>query len=156
MKKKDILSPAEPIICLAHRLESIANKYVFQPMGFSSVSMKILKALRLHASLSPSNLIEITNSTKSNISQRLNFLEKEGYIKRSCASGEKDKRKVDIRLTVSGEKKLAGIEKRFKKAHICFARKFSQEEISQHKIFMQKINTILDTEESELEKLFKN
>jgi len=48
------------------------------------------------------------------------------------------------------------IEKRFEKAHISFSKRFSAAELEQHKLFMQKINTILDKEEGELEKLFKN
>ncbi|EKE11402.1 MAG: hypothetical protein ACD_15C00084G0003 [uncultured bacterium] len=156
MEKKDNLSPIQSIICLAHRFEAIANKYVFQPMGFSSVSMKILKALSFNPSLSPSDLIEITSSTKSNISQRLNFLEKEGYIKRNYASNKTDKRKVNIRLTKLGGEKLEDIEKRFKKAHISFAQKLTRKEIEQHDIFFKKLNDILDSGENELEKLFKN
>ncbi|MFA5993686.1 MAG: winged helix-turn-helix transcriptional regulator [Parcubacteria group bacterium] len=156
MPNKKTPSPVEPIICLAHRLEAIANKYVFQPMGFSSVSMKILKALQLHSSLSPSDLITITSSTKSNISQRLNFLEKEGYLKRNSASVSSDQRKINIQLTRLGEKKLLEIEKRFNKARISFAQKLTAKEIEQHRLFIQKINTILDSEENELEKLFKN
>jgi DNA-binding MarR family transcriptional regulator len=155
MKKTGAISPIEPMVCLAHRLEAIANKYVFQPMGFSSVSMKIMKMLRSHPSLSPGDLIGITNSTKSNISQRLNFLEKAGYIRRSYASDKSDKRKINLRLTGSGEKKLEEIEKRFKKAHISFSKKFTQMEIEQHEAFMRKVNSILDVEENELEKLFK-
>lgn len=156
MAKQETIPPITSIICLAHRMESIANKYVFEPLGFSSASMKILKALKLHVSLSPSDLFKITASTKSNISQRLNFLEKAGYIKRIYASNKQDKRKVDIQLTKLGEKKLAEIEKRFKKAHISFLDKFSKEEIAQHKAFMEKANTILDLGESELKKLFKD
>ncbi|MFA7319739.1 MAG: MarR family transcriptional regulator, partial [Parcubacteria group bacterium] len=85
MPKKDLFRPIEPIICLARRMEIIADKYVFKPLGISPISMKILKALKWHASLSPSDLIEITNSTKSNISQRLNLLEKEGSVRRDYA-----------------------------------------------------------------------
>ena len=156
MPKENKDKPIESMVCLAHRMENIANKYVFQPMGISPVSMKILKALRLHASLSPSDLIKITNSTKSNISQRLNFLEKEGSIQRHYASDKSDKRKVQLQLTTLGKNKLATIEKRFEKAHISFSKKFSAKELEQHRLFMQNINTILDKEEDELAKLFKN
>jgi DNA-binding MarR family transcriptional regulator len=156
MLKKDLSRPMEPIFCLAHRMETIVDKYVFKPMGISPISVKILKALSLHFPLSPGDLIEITNSTKSNISQRLNILEKEGSVRRNYASDKNDKRKVQLQLTVFGRKKIAIIEKRFEKAHISFARKFSAKELEQHRLFMQKINTILDKEEDGLEKLFKN
>ena len=83
MKKNNHIFPAESIVCLAHRFESIANKYVFYPMGLSAISMKILKLLKVHGRLTASDLIEMTSSTKSNMSQRLNFLEKEKYIQQS-------------------------------------------------------------------------
>jgi len=156
MSEKYLEKPVDSMVYLVHRMEIIANKYVFQPLGISPISMKILKSLQLHSSLSPSDLIEITNSTKSNISQRLNFLEKEGSIQRNYASDKNDKRKVQLQLTALGRKKIVIIEKRFEKAHISFARKFSAKELEQHRLFMQKINTILDKEEDELKKLFKN
>ncbi|EKE18857.1 MAG: hypothetical protein ACD_9C00212G0003 [uncultured bacterium] len=148
-------SHVEPIICLAHRFESIANKYVFGPMGLSGASMKILKLLKLHGSLTSSNLVEMTNATKSNISQRLSFLEKEKYIIKTYASDNQDKRKVIIELTESGKEMISDLEKRFKKAHISFEKKFTKQEIANHKAFFKKLNSILDNGESELEKLFK-
>lgn len=156
MPKKDLFRPIEPIVFLVRRMEIIADKYVFKPLGISPISMKILKALKWHTSLSPSDLIEITNSTKSNISQRLNLLEKEGSVRRDYASDKSDKRKVRLQMTAAGRKKLMMIEKRFEKAHISFSKRFSVEELEQHKLFMQKVNAILDKEEDELKRLFKN
>lgn len=153
--KTDCCSPVEPIIHLAHRFESIANKYVFQPMGLSPISMKILKLLKNKKSMTASELVEITNATKSNISQRLNFLEKENYIARTYASDATDKRKITINLTPSGKKRIEDLEKRFKKAQISFEKKFTEKEIAQHREFIQKLNAILDSGENELEKIFK-
>jgi len=155
MKNATASSPVEPIICLTHRFEAIANKYVFQPMGLSSISMKILKLLKLNESMTASELIEITGATKSNMSQRLSFLEKEKYIIRTYASDKKDKRKITIELTLAGKEMIADLEKRFKKAQISFEKKFTAKEIAQHKAFFKKLNSILDSGESELEKIFK-
>lgn len=124
-------------------------------MGLSSTSMKILKLLKNRGPLTASKLIEITGATKSNLSQRLNFLEKENHILRTYASDKKDKRKVLIELTLTGKKMMLGIEKRLQKAQISFEKKFSEKEIAQHKAFIKKLNSILDSEESELEKIFK-
>jgi DNA-binding MarR family transcriptional regulator len=140
---------------LAHRFESIANKYVFQPMGLSSISMKILKFLKNCGPMTASNLIEMTNATKSNMSQRLSFLEKEKYIVKNYASDSSDKRKILIELTQDGRKVIATLEKRIGKAQISFEKKFSKKEIAQHRAFVAKLNSILDSEEHELEKLFK-
>lgn len=154
MKKNPPAYTIESIICLAHRFESIANKYVFQPMNFSPVSMKILKALSLQPGLSPKDLLEITSSTKSNISQRLDHLEKKGFIKRGSAP-RKDRRKITLDLTSSGRKKLQEIEKRFERAHISFAENLESKELEEHRRFFKKLNLILDSSEDQLEKLFK-
>ncbi len=155
MKINDSSSPVEPIVCLAHRFESIVNKYVFQPMNLSAISVKILKLLQENSSMTASALIEMTGATKSNMSQRLSFLEKEGYLTKTYASDSKDKRKISIRLTPAGKEKIADLEKRFKKAKISFEKKFTEKELAQHKAFFKKLSAILDSEESELEKIFK-
>ena len=156
MKKNNHIFPAESIVCLAHRFESIANKYVFYPMGLSAISMKILKLLKVHGRLTASDLIEMTSSTKSNMSQRLNFLEKEKYIQRSHAGDGEDKRRVAIELTSKGKKIILDLEKKFSKAQVSFEEKFSVKELAQHKAFLIKINSILDTQEKELENLFRH
>lgn len=147
-------SPFEQIICLSHRFEAIGNKYVFQPMGLSSISMHILQLLKNNGPQTSSDLIKMTNSTKSNMSQRLSFLEKESYVTKTYASND-DKRKIIIKLTPSGGKRLTDLEKRLKKAQISFEKKFSTNELAQHKAFFKKMNTILDNSENELEKIFK-
>lgn len=148
-------SPIEPIVCLAHRFEAIANKYVFQPMGFSAISMHILRLLKTNGPLTASDLIKATGATKSNMSQRLSFLEKEKYISRSHPGNTSDKRKITIKLTPAGKAKIADLEKRFRKAQISFKKKFSAQEIAQHQAFLKKLNHILDNGESELAKIFK-
>ncbi|NTW26970.1 MAG: ArsR family transcriptional regulator [Candidatus Moranbacteria bacterium] len=156
MKKNDTSSPIEPIICITHRLEAIANKYVFQPMGFSHMSMKILKSLATSGPLTSSDLIRITSATKSNMSQRLSFLEKEDYVTRTHAENTGDKRKVIIKLTASGKRRLTDLEKRLQKAQISFEKKFTKNEIAQHKAFFKKLSVILDNGEHELAKIFKS
>jgi DNA-binding MarR family transcriptional regulator len=155
MKNKISVTPAESIVCLAHRFESIANKYVFKPMGLSSSTMHILKLLKIHKELTASDIIEILNATKSNISQRLNFLEKEGHIQRVYAADKKDKRKITISLTNQGKEVIRNLENRFQKAQIKLEEEFTKKELEQHKNFITKINGILDKGEIELEKLFK-
>ncbi len=148
-------SSLHSIVCLAHRIEAMANKYIFIPMGLSSTSVKILGMLSHHKSLTPSQIIELSNSTKSNISQRLSFLEKEGLITRDYATDKKDKRKVKVLLTDQGQKKLKEMRKVMTKAKISVEKKLSKNEITQHEAFMQKLNDIMDNSESELEKLFR-
>ncbi len=155
MKTTRTSSPVEPIVCLAHRIEAIADTYVFKPMGVSAISMKILQLLKNHASLTPSDLLGMIHSSKSNMSQRLNFLEKEKYVTRVYGSNAVDKRKVAIELTPAGKRMIAGLEKRFQKAQISFEKKFSQKEILQHRAFIKKLTDIIDSSEHEFEKIFK-
>jgi DNA-binding MarR family transcriptional regulator len=155
MKKIPYASPIEPIICLAKKFEAIGVKYIFKPMGLSPMNMKILQILQANTSLTSSQLISITRATKSNMSQRLSFLEKEGFISRNYAGDDTDKRKVLIQITKKGIRKITDIEKRIQKAQISFEKKFTQKEIEQHKNFFQKLNKIIDEGECELDKIFK-
>ncbi|EKD58375.1 MAG: hypothetical protein ACD_56C00141G0005 [uncultured bacterium] len=143
------------IVCLAHRVEGMANKYIFLPMGLSSTSVKILGMLSHHAFLTPSQIIEMSSSTKSNISQRLSFLEKEGLIARDYASDRRDKRKVKVTLTSKGKEKMKEIQKVMHKAKLSVEKEFSEKEMTAHKAFIKKLNGVLDNSESKLTKLFK-
>lgn len=143
---------AGSIIYIGARLESIANHYVFAPMGISSVSVKILGMLCCGRALSPSEILERLGGTKSNVSQRLNFLEKEGLIERTHAN--QDRRKVAIQLTKKGTERMNAIMERLTKAQISLESKFSKQELQQHRKFIEKINRILDEGECEIRKAF--
>lgn len=155
MKKTDACSPVEPIIRLAHRFESIVDKYVFQPMKLSPIGLKILTLLKENSGkMTVSELIEKTETTKSNMSQRLSFLEKEAYICRKKTGKNTDKRTVLIALTASGKKRLADLEQRLEKAHISFEKKLTRKELAEHNAFFKKLECILDNGERELEEIF--
>lgn len=141
------------IMCLAHRIETIGNKYLFSPIGLSSSSAQILGMLSFHKSLTPTQILEMSNSTKSNISQRLSFLEKEGWIERDYGSNTKDKRKVDVVLTKQGQEKIKEIKKLMDKAKLSITKKFTRQELEQHIAFVSKMHKVLDSEEKELAKL---
>lgn len=152
MKKPEKI--AEPIICVASRLEYIANKFVFNPMGTTSASIKILRLLQKIGPMTPNRILELSSGTKSNISQRLNNLEVKGYIIRDYAVFKDDKRKVVVKPTARGKDLLKQVEKRLKKGHLSLEQRFSKKEIADHQKFFQKIKDILDKEEKNLEKIF--
>lgn len=155
MQKTDACSPVEPIIRLAHRFESIVDKYVFQPMKLSPIGLKILTLLKENdGEMTVSELIKKTETTKSNMSQRLSFLEKEAYIRRKKAKKNIDKRTVLIVLTPSGKKRLADLGQRLEKAHISFEKKLTKKELAEHRAFFKKLEHILDTGEQELQEIF--
>lgn len=154
IQEKNSPSPIEPIISTAHRFETIAKKYIFQPTGFSPTSMKILSLLERNGEIIANDLVKMIETTKSNMSQRISFLEKEGYIKKAPMQNEKDKRKILLLLTKKGKCKICTLKKRINKAEISFEKKFSQEELNQHKAFFEKINRILDDGECTLSHIF--
>lgn len=145
---------ANSIIYIASRLEAVANRYVFAPQGLSSASVKIMGLLCCQQALTPSEILEKIGGTKSNISQRLNFLEKEGLIERTYAQYANDKRRVAIALTKKGNIILQEMRKRLKAAQISLESNFSQKELTEHRKFLEKINGILDMEEKELANVF--
>lgn len=155
MYKNDPLSPILPIVHIAHRIEAIAKKYIFQPTGFSPMSMSILRLLRDNGPLIASDLIRMTATTKSNMSQRLSLLEKERSLSRMPTKKIGDKRKMMISLTPSGRKRITDLEKRIEKAQISFEKKFSRKELADHKAFFEKLSLVLDNGECELVKIFK-
>lgn len=153
MKNHDEISGS--LIYVAARLEAIANRYVFLPMGLSSASVKILGILHCDKAMSPGEILEKIGGTKSNISQRLNFLEKEGLIERTYAQYAGDKRKVAIQATPLGEKRLHEILQRLRKANVKLESNFTKQEINELRNFLKKINQVLDLEESQMSTYFK-
>lgn len=145
---------AKQIIYIASRLEAIANHFVFNPAGLSSASVKILDILRCNTMLTPSDILEKIGGTKSNVSQRLNFLEKEGFIARTHSQYSQDKRRVAIKLTAKGNKKLSEMHERLKKAQLHLEKHFTKAELDAHYAFFEKIKLLLDTEKNEIKKLF--
>lgn len=145
----------EPIILLSRRLEALADKHVYRPMGLSETSIKMLGLLKNKGLLTPSDFMETIGATKSNISQRLSFLEKRNYVSKVYARDHNDKRKVFVKLTSAGKKKVVGLEARVKLAKTVFENKFSKKEISDYEAFIKKLNTILDDEGGVLGKIFK-
>jgi DNA-binding MarR family transcriptional regulator len=145
-----------PIIYTATRLEAITNRFVFGPMGTTAASMKILGLLHANGPLTPRKIMELGGGTKSNVSQRLANLEKNGFIARDGAKNPKDKRQVIVRLTVLGVDQIGKIKARLKKSRLCLAKNFSREEIGQHVEFFKKINRLIDQEEKDLKKIFQS
>jgi DNA-binding MarR family transcriptional regulator len=143
-----------PIIYTASRLEAIANRYVFGPMGTTASGMKILGLLLKHGSLTPQRIRELSGGTKSNVSQRLGYLEKKGYIVRDEAVFPNDLRKILVKLTAKGKTQMTEVHKRMKSAQLCLASHFTEKEIEQHCKFIGKVNSIIDKEERNLNSIF--
>jgi len=134
---------ANPFIMTAMRLEALTERFLFKPAGLSAASFKILAFVKNSPGCSPSQMLNYLGGTKSNITQRLNFLEKHGlvYSKRPSTG---DKRKVFISITPAGNKKFDGVISNFKKNSIYLEKFFNKQELSGHCSFMMKLNLALD------------
>lgn len=135
-------SLTDPFIMTAMRLEAITERYLFKPTGISSASFKILAFVKNSPGCSPSQILNYLGGTKSNITQRLNFLEKNKYISSSRSTG--DKRKVLIFINSSGIEKFNEVINKFLENSIYLEKFFTKKELDTHFSFMLKFNSILD------------
>lgn len=87
--------------------------------------------------------MDYLGGTKSNITQRLNFLERSKLIL-SARSKEGDKRKVLVSLSPEGTKKIKDVMDIFKKNSIYLEKFFTEKELAEHFSFMRKMNTVLN------------
>jgi DNA-binding MarR family transcriptional regulator len=141
----------EPIIYTASKLEAISNRYLFRPIGMNVSSVKLLGLLCKRKIMAPKEIMELIGGTKSNISQRLDFLEKKGYIK-THKNTSSDKRKLSVKLTPSGKRKLGELKKHLEKVKLELESNFNKHEIAQHFAFFNKLNNIINSKEKDFPK----
>lgn len=134
---------ADSFVLTAFRIEALTERYLFKPAGISSASFKILVFIRKHPNCSPIHIMDYLGGTKSNITQRLNFLEKSKLIL-SARSKEGDKRKLLLLLTNEGLKKIKKVMISFKKNSIYLEKFFTEKELMEHFSFMKKMNSVLN------------
>ncbi|NTU67207.1 MAG: ArsR family transcriptional regulator [Candidatus Moranbacteria bacterium] len=146
--RKCALSPEEYILVAAMKLEVTANRHVFHSMRLSFMSVKIMGYLSHAKAATPTDIMNSVGGTKSNVSQRLNYLEKEGYISRKFDKFSGDKRKVVIKITKQGEEVLNEVTKRLDKMRRSLRAHFSKEEIEANARFCSKMISILNLSES--------
>lgn len=136
------------IVMTAARLETFANKHFLEVFNLKLASLKILYVLSQHSAVTPAQLVKELACTKSNITQRLNVLEKNGLVQRISSSRSKDKRKVGIGITALGKEKLLEAMRTVSEKGIGFEKKFSPAEILACHSFLGKINDLLDQYEN--------
>lgn len=133
-----------PIVFTAARMEALANHYVFEPLGLTSSTVRILILLRCRGAMNPSEILKQTGGTKSNISQRIRLLEKKKMIKR-LNRGLRDKRIIELNISKAGENKLEEIAAQFKKYIPAIEKHFKAKEMEINYKFFNKLNKILDS-----------
>lgn len=148
-------SLTDPIVFTAARLEAIANRFVFEPLGLTLASARLIRLLVEIGPMAPGDLLRLAGGTKGNISQRLGFLEREGYIRRAAHTNSHDHRKVAVAVTPKGQRQFELIFTRFEKARTCLEQSFTEEEKCHYFAFFEKLNRLLDESEKEFPKIFK-
>lgn len=134
---------SDSFVLTAIRIEALSERYLFKPAGISSASFKILAFIKSHPECSPTNIMDYLGGTKSNITQRLNFLEKANLIS-SARFKDGDKRKIHVSLTPAGLDKIKSVMSSFKKNSIYLEKFFTNKELTSHYSFMKKMNLILN------------
>ena len=152
--KKIPLTVAEAIVITGVRLKTIANRFVFSPMGITGAKFRILRLVGSEGRKRPSDIMKFAGGTKSNVSQRLNALENEGLIMRLPPQKGEDRRNVLIEITPKGSKVIEDLAEKFSKATEALEAKFTKEEIAAQFAFIEKFSNIIDDHEEELEKYF--
>jgi len=152
--KKVPLSIAESIVMVGVRLRTIANRFVFSPAGITSSQFRILRMLCCDGSKRPSDIMKFAGGTKSNVSQRLNSLEKDGLIRRLAPKQGEDRRNVMIEATPKGEQMIENLLGRFQKSTDALNSKFTDEEIKALFAFLNKLNRVLDENEKRIPEVF--
>jgi RND family efflux transporter MFP subunit len=137
------LSISEKIVGTAAMLESIANFHIFKPLGLSLQGFKILLMLEKFNEQSTKDLIEKLNNSKSNISQRLDYLEKKCYIKRNQNQSTGDKRMISVSITADGREILKKARVEIGEKSLEVEKFFSEDEIKIHHEFLNKLIKIL-------------
>lgn len=134
---------SDSFVLTAIRIEALSERYLFKPAGISSASFKILAFIKSHPECSPTNIMDYLGGTKSNITQRLNFLEKANLIS-SARFKDGDKRKIHVSLTPAGLDKIKSVMSSFKKNSIYLEKFFTEKELAEHFSFMRKMNAVLN------------
>ncbi|MFH1375881.1 MAG: MarR family transcriptional regulator [Patescibacteria group bacterium] len=150
--KNTPLTIAESVVLTGVRLKTIANRFVFSPMGLTGAKFRVLRMVQ-KGKQKPSEIMKFAGGTKSNMSQRLNTLEKEGLIKRSHSNAG-DRRNIFVVVTPQGEELLKKVLVHFQHSSAELKNHFTEQEVKSHFAFIDKLNRLIDEHEKEIPKMF--
>lgn len=134
----------------ALRVEALVQKYALDPLDISIIAVQILFVTVTKGRCTQSEIQEYVQTSASNISQRISWLEKEGLIKRRRS--RKDRRKIFISPTPKGKMKLVKAIKASTQVKSTLLKGFTEREIEifadLHKRFLENV----ESAEAELKK----
>lgn len=130
---------ANLIILTAFRLELIADRKIFKPLGITAASFRILAVLSRLGPVSPGEVVDLLGASKSNLTQRFNFLTRAGLVEKEGGS-QADRRKIIMRLTAAGERKVKEVYLIMKKANLYVEKSFNTKDLDFFRSFMERLN----------------
>lgn len=142
------------LVFTAMRLETLADRYMFKPLGLTTASFRILMMLYKSGPQAPSEIIEILGGTKSNATQRLNWLNRRGLIELTHKEGD-DKRRASARITTLGRQQVDKASRLFKDNDLHIEKYFSNNEMKDFMHLLRKLNLGLDQCEVGITKLYE-
>lgn len=129
------------IMFTALRLEALADHHIFKQFGLTAASFRIMSLIERMGAASPSRIIELLGSSKSNLTQRLTYMAKAGLVKKN-KEGD-DGRRVVVTLTKQGHEKYRQALKAAKSYDSHLESLFNDQEIGTYFDFMEKLNVNL-------------
>jgi RND family efflux transporter MFP subunit len=134
---------SEKLVILARIIEHAANHNVLEKLGISLAGYEIMHILRYNNTAEPSILAKFLGSGKSNITQRVNVLIKNGLVSKAKPKAG-DSRKILIRLTTRGKNLFEQAKIALERETAKLENKIGLKEIKLHSPFLKKIfNTLL-------------
>lgn len=146
---------AGALVYAAMRMERMADNAIFQPLHLTTASFRILMILKEMGPQSPSSIIDVLGGTKSNITQRLNYLVKKELVILSHGT-ECDKRRSSATITDLGISKIRDAYKLLKKEDLQIENYFTIKEMQDFLRLLRKLNTGLDRCEISINSHYEN
>jgi DNA-binding MarR family transcriptional regulator len=112
------------LVYTAMRMERMADNSIFKPLNLTTASFRILMVLQEAGSQSPSDIIDALGGTKSNVTQRLNYLTKKKLVILTHGA-EKDKRRSSAVISDLGSKLVKDAYKLFKEKDLHIEKYFT-------------------------------
>ncbi len=126
----------------AARMEVHAHKFIFEPFNLTMIGAKIMFIIKKYGPLKPTDFLRFVGGTISNLTQRINLLERNGYITRSAS--DDDGRSVILKLTPKGDQLLNTLITTADKHISEFEKQLTPEEIKVFQNILDKLNGMLD------------
>ena len=125
------------------RLEMIAERLIFKPLKLTSASFRILAIIGQLDRATPKEILWYLGGTKSNITQRLNYLKRLSLVE-TAKPESGDRRQVKVSLTAQGKASLAKISASIGHNQLHFEKFFTSAELKGFLAFIVKLNEGLD------------